>query len=344
MRAASLVRIICCLFIMAALPVMAAGQRVFIVYSYHPGYFWQQDEERGIKKALSDMDITYGSYALDSKKHQTREWLDRQVGICLKRIKLFQPDVIMTCDDNASKTIGKTFLGQETPVVFLGLNGEPEDYGLVEPGKRQRPGGNITGVLERHYYQDATALLQSILLANKRKVDKLDILTDDSATSAALLQFLKGAHWKTPWEQVFLTPQATFSHYKKQFLAINQPGHAVFIYNLETFKDNAGQNVSDEKVIAWTSRHLSVAAVAFHEHYLEKGAGLCGVVVSGKTQGCQAGLKVKQILKGMHAGDIPIDRPPKGTVILNVSVAERLGMKIPLEILLGADILYDVEK
>ena len=134
------------------LPVVAAaGQRVFIVYSYHPGYFWQQDEKLGIKKALGGMDLVFDHYNLDSKRHQEKGWLEEQVKICLERIKAFKPDVIAACDDNAVKTVGRAFFKRQTPVVFLGLNGEPEDYGLVEPGQRLRPGHNITGVLERHY-------------------------------------------------------------------------------------------------------------------------------------------------------------------------------------------------
>lgn len=334
-----------CLVLLLLMPAMAAaGQRVFIVYSYHPDYFWQQDEEQGIKKALKGMEITFGSYCLDSKRHQAREWLDQQVKICLEKIKVFQPDVIITCDDNATKTIGKAFFKQKIPVVFLGLNGEPEAYGLVEPGKRQHPGANITGVLERHYYQDATTLFQTILLANDLKVENLDIITDDSYTSTTLLKFLREVAWKTPWKRVFLPRAKTFSQYKEQILGVSKTGHAAFIYNLETLKDAAGNNVPDTEVLAWTSKHLSIPAVAFHEYYLEKGAALCGVVVSGRTQGYHAGLKVKQILGGVSAGEIPMDRPPKGTVILNISVAERLGIKIPLEILLGADIVYDAEK
>ncbi|MEA2110279.1 MAG: ABC transporter substrate binding protein [Pseudomonadota bacterium] len=321
----------------------AAGQRVFIVYSYHPDYFWQQDEEQGIKKALSGMDVTFDSYCLDSKKHQGQEWLAQQVKICLEKIEGFQPDVIITCDDNAAKTIGRIFFKQKIPVVFLGLNGEPEAYGLVESGRRQHPGANITGVLERHYYHDATVLLQTILLANNLKVKKLDIITDDSSTSTILLKSLRQEAWKTPWELAFLPQAKTFTQYKEQILGVNQPGHAAFIYNLETLKNN-DNHVPDMDVLAWTSKYLAIPAVAFHEYYLKKGAALCGVVVSGRTQGYHAGLKVKQILGGVSAGEIPIDRPPKGTVVLNISVAERLGVKIPLEILLSADIVYDAEK
>ncbi|NIA19202.1 MAG: hypothetical protein GWP07_02050 [Xanthomonadaceae bacterium] len=322
----------------------AAGQRVFTVYSYHPDYFWQQAENRGIKKALSGMEVTFGSYCLDSKRHQGKEWLDRQVKICLEKIKVFQPEVIITCDDNATKTIGRVFFKQKIPVVFLGLNGEPETYGLVEPGRRQHPGANITGVLERHYYREAVVLLQTILLANNLKVKKLAIITDDSYTSTILLKYFREESWETPWERVFLPQAKTFTQYKEQILGVNQTGHAAFIYNLETLKDAAGHDIPDMDVVAWTSKHLAIPAVAFHECYLEKGAALCGVVVSGRTQGYYAGLKVKQILGGVSAGEIPMDRPPKGTVVLNVSVAQRLGIKIPLEILLGANIIYDAEK
>jgi len=340
-----LIRVLCCLVVLLMQPVMAAaGQRVFIVYSYHPGYFWQQDEERGIREALKGMDLVFASYCLDSKRHQEKSWLEQQVKICLEKIKAFQPDVIVTCDDNATRSIGRAFFKRKTPVVFLGLNGEPEDYGLVEAGRRLHPGGNVTGVLERHYYRDAAALLQTILLANNVKVEKLDVITDDSYTSQTLIKCLRKKSWKTPWDRVFLPPAKTFSLYKKQITEINRAGHAVCIYNLETIKDAAGHYVPNTDIISWTSQHLVMPAVAFHAMYLERGAALCGVVVSGSVQGYHAGLKVRQILRGAEAGDVAIDQPPKGTVIVNVSVAKRLGIKIPLEILLSADIVYEAGK
>ncbi len=338
-------RIFCCLIILFLLPVMAAAsQRVFIVYSYHPDYFWQQDEERGIRDALKGMDVLFNRYCLDSKRHQEEDWLKQQVKICLEKIKAFEPDVIVTCDDNATRIVGKAFIQLKTPVVFLGLNGEPEDYGLVEAGKRSHPGGNITGVLERHYYRDAAALLQTILLANNVAIKTLDVVTDDSYTSRTLIKYLRKESWKIPWKRVFLPPVKTFSQYKDQIMEINRAGHAVYIYNLETIKDAAGRHVSNKDIISWTSQHLVMPAVAFHAMYLKRGAALCGVVVSGRTQGYYAGLKVRKILKGAAAGDLPMDQPPKGTVIVNVSVARRLGIKIPLEILLSADIVYGAGK
>ena len=117
-----LIRVLCCLVVLLMQPVMAAaGQRVFIVYSYHPGYFWQQDEEQGIKQALKGMDVTFSRYCLDSKRNQKKSWLEDQVKICLERLKAFQPDVIVTCDDNAARTIGRVFSQRRTPAVFLGM-------------------------------------------------------------------------------------------------------------------------------------------------------------------------------------------------------------------------------
>ncbi|MBN2333611.1 MAG: hypothetical protein JXO49_05410 [Deltaproteobacteria bacterium] len=318
----------------------SAAQRVYIVYSYHPDYFWQQGEEQGIAEALAGMDIIYGSFCLDTKRHQSEAWLDRKVAECLADIASFRPDIIVTCDDNAIKTIAAHFHHQDIPVVFLGINTEPEEYGLVASGNRQAPGGNVTGVLERHYYEHTTALLQTILLANDFKTTTLNIITDDSYTSTKLIDFLKKAPWETPWEKVFHPQIGTFSGYRELIDEINHPDQVVFIYNLESIKAK-GHHVSNHKLLSWTRDHLQIPAVAFHPPYLEMGAALCGVVVTGRTQGYYAGLKAQQILQGTPAGRIPIDRPPKGTVVLNISTAKRLGIKIPLTVLLGADIVYD---
>ena len=231
----------------------AAGMsacRVFIVCSYHPGYFWQADEIEGIKAALDGLDIIYDIYYLDSKFHQDEVWLRKKAEVCLQKIKRFKPDLVFTCDDNATKTVAKHFLRHDLPIVFLGLNGEPEEYGLVKPGHRRHPGFNVTGILERHYYQDATYLLQTILLANNLQEKFLYLLTDNSFTSTKLFDFLKREKWETPWKKKFLRQVETFAQYKRIFRQINHPGNVIFFYNLETLVDQKGNYVDVNKIIA----------------------------------------------------------------------------------------------
>lgn len=52
----------------------------------------------------------------------------------------------MLFDDNACELVGKKYINKTLPLVFCGMNGEPENYGF--------PAENITGVVERHHLRE----------------------------------------------------------------------------------------------------------------------------------------------------------------------------------------------
>ena len=67
----------------------------------------------------------------------------------MKEIQAFSPDVVVTLDDNAFRTVAMALAGSKTPVVFSGLNRMPETYESNPPwlASRDAPGSNITGVI-----------------------------------------------------------------------------------------------------------------------------------------------------------------------------------------------------
>ena len=69
---------------------------------------------------------------------------------------------------------------------------------------------------------------------------------------------------------------------------------------------------------------LTVGVVDFA---IEDGV-LCGVVESGEEHGFEAAQISKRILEGKKAGDFPIKTAKKGSVMLNMKTAEKLGIGI----------------
>ena len=319
----------------------AEPRRVFIVNSYNPEYFWSARQAQGIKDALEGVDAVYEEFFMDTKRHPGAEWLEEKARECMERIRAFRPDIVFTGDDNATRTVGRRLVGSGIPVVFYGLNADPEAYGLVEPGRRSRPGGNVTGVLERHFFTDAARLLQTVCKANGITVEKLHLITDDTYTSRKLFEYLRGIRWDVGMEVVFHPQIGTFARYRDELRRINRPNNAVFLYNLMGIRMEDGSRLRDREILKWTRDTLRIPTVAFHEEYIREGA-LLGIPVSGYSQAFQAGLKGRMVLAGIPPGEIPIDAPDRGKVIVNGTTLRRLGLKVPLSILLGADVYqYD---
>ncbi len=321
----------------AAVGVRAQPRRIFIVNSYNPEYFWSARQAQGIKDALEGIDAVYQEFFMDTKRHPGDEWLADKERECLERIRAFRPDIVFTGDDNATRTVGKRLMGSGIPVVFYGLNADPEAYGLVEAGRRKRPGGNVTGVLERHFFTDAARLLQTVCEANGVTIEKLHLITDDTHTSRKLFEFLRGIRWDVGMEVVFHPHIRTFAEYRDELRRINRPKNAAFLYNLMGIRMEDGSRLRDRDILRWTRNTLRIPTVAFHEEYIREGA-LLGIPVSGYSQAFQAGLKGRMILAGTPPGEIPIDAPDRGKVVVNTTTLRRLGLKVPLSILLGAEV------
>ncbi len=311
--------------------------RIFMVNSYHPEYFWSAQQSQGIMDALSGLRVVSHEYFMDSKRHPEEEWLAQQKEICLAEIAAFKPDLIFTGDDNATRTIATHFLGQSLPVVFYGVNAEPESYGLVTSSQRQAPGGNVTGVLERHFFNLATYKLEALCHVNNISFTKLYLLTDDSYTSIKLFELLRSEKWEFEVERVFLPPVGGFAQYQSLIDKLNHSGNALFVYNLQTIKGVDGRAVDYREILAWTRSRLKIPSITFHQKYVEEGL-MFGLLVSGYNQAFYAALKARKILLGTPPGEVSIEAPPQGAAALNKTTTRRLGFKVPLDLLFGAEI------
>ena len=126
--------------VVAALPSEAAAKKCLFVSSYHRGYAWSDGVERGLRDALQGhCDIR--QFDMDTKRHKSEED-KRQAALAAKEIiETWQPDVVITADDNAAKyLIAPYYKNHELPFVFCGVNWTADEYGF--------PYDNVTGMIE----------------------------------------------------------------------------------------------------------------------------------------------------------------------------------------------------
>ena len=143
------------LLLSASHPIYARPQkhRILYVNSYHRGYQWSDDIEKGLLKALSirikpdgsfnpsESNVDLRIFRMDTKINRS-EAFKRKAALAAKGlIEHYRPDLIICSDDNAAKyLIVPYYINSAFPVVFCGLNWDASVYGF--------PARNVTGMVE----------------------------------------------------------------------------------------------------------------------------------------------------------------------------------------------------
>lgn len=121
-------------------PQTTLANKCLYVSSYHQGYAWSDGVERGLRSVLEGK-CEIRQYDMDTKRNKTDEYKLAK-GLEVKQlIEDWQPDIVITADDNAAKyVIQPYFKDHEIPFVFCGINWTAAEYGF--------PYSNVTGMVE----------------------------------------------------------------------------------------------------------------------------------------------------------------------------------------------------
>src|SRR5712671_4812700 len=88
------------------------------------------------------------------------------------------------------------------------------------------------------------------------------------------------------------------------------------------------------KLLALRSQHRLPSAYQFREYAAEGGVMSCGPAADAYRQ---VALYVGRILKGEKPADLPVMRPTKFELIINLNTAKALGLTVSLLLLAQAD-------
>ncbi len=122
------------------LPQVASAAKCLFISSYHQGYKWSDGVERGIRATIGDQ-CELKQFDMDTKRNKQPHHIQQKALEAKTLIDIWQPDVVITADDNAAKYIIKPFYKDHTiPFVFCGINWTVHEYGF--------PYQNVTGMIE----------------------------------------------------------------------------------------------------------------------------------------------------------------------------------------------------
>ncbi len=326
-------------------PLMAEPPpyHVFILHSYEADHVCGEPQHKGVVSALRDAGYREGenlnieAYHMDTKRKNNTEALIREQAAAAKRaIHRFAPDLLVTLDDNAFRTVALPLAGTDLPIVFSGMNGQPEDYNRRRPfmASRKAPGGNITGVYEKLHIADAIRVHSKLFPG----ASALRIYTDPSPTGQAIARQvraeLEGETLPWRWD---LRRVETWEDYTDEILAANRAGDVGGIYPAALLlKDRAGGTRTAPEILAWTAAQSKKPEIALNYAFTRMGL-FGGAAVDFFAMGREAGEMAARILEGASPGDIPIREAERYALVFNLKRAEALGVDIPSDVLMAAD-------
>jgi len=321
-------------------------KKVFIVSSYEPGQACGQPQADGIilaleKKGFQDgrnLQVQY--FFMDTLRTYTEpEQIEERGRVALEHIQAFAPDLVITIDDNAASTVMLPLAGGTIPVVFSGMNRQPEYYLQTQKfmETRDNPGGAVTGVYEKLYLAKALEVMHAIT-----GLRKVVFIYDSSPTGDAFrIQIDKemaGTSSPVPLEYYQVK---TFEELKEKIKAINLDPDVGAIYPvLNTLKTTDNKNITNREIFTWLFANSAKPEMASNYFYSQMGM-FGGAAVDFKSMGEEAGFKAAAILAGIPAGEIPITDANGQALVFNLERARQLGITIPMDILSAADVLYD---
>lgn len=122
------------------IPKAATAAKCLFISSYHQGYKWSDGVERGVRTTIGNH-CELRQFNMDTKRNKDQSSIEQKALEAKTLIEAWQPDVVITADDNAAKYIIKPFYkDHDIPFVFCGINWTVKEYGF--------PYQNVTGMIE----------------------------------------------------------------------------------------------------------------------------------------------------------------------------------------------------
>ncbi|HEB50920.1 MAG TPA: hypothetical protein ENI89_09950 [Desulfobulbus sp.] len=337
---------------LAVLPPAGPGRAgrlplVLVVHSYDPGNLASEPEDKGLVQGLARHGFIDGKsvdirrFYMDTKrKYTSPEQIRARGREALKLVASLRPDVVVTMDDNAIRTVMMPLVDTDIPVVFSGMNNQPELYNRSREfmDSREQPGHNVTGVHERLYIDKSLQLMKEIVPGLKRVV----FIVDDSPTGYAIKRQIQEELFNNETDILYSIWQAeSFAQYKRFILRINSdPGIGAYYPVAVRLPAADGSMVTGEDLFRWTLRHGRKPGMAVN-YVVSRMGILGGVSVNFVSMGEQTADKVAGILRGTPAGEIRIEDTADYAIVFNMARARQLGIAIPTDLLAAADEVYE---
>nr|MBF0223410.1 hypothetical protein [Desulfobulbaceae bacterium] len=289
---------------------LKSKKKVLLVSSYHLEYSWTS----GITDAiLRKFDATIDAEGridntgskvvveiinMDTKRNPAVESIQQAALLVKNYIEKWQPDLVITTDDNAAKyVIVPYFKNSSLPFVFCGVNWDASEYGF--------PVANVTGMIE--------VQLVDQIIANLSKFAKGDRIA-----------FLKGDDFSARKEAVFFEQRfnlklikkfvTSFDEWQKQYQLLQNEADIILVGNTISIPD-----WDHDKALQLVHQVTEVPTGNWDEFM--KQFSLLTLATKAEEQGEWAAETSLRILNGISPSKIPIVKNHIAKIYLNLKLA-----------------------
>ncbi|WP_022665567.1 ABC transporter substrate-binding protein [Desulfospira joergensenii] len=297
-------------------------QKVLYIDSYHQGYKWSDDIEKGLFKSLgiplnpdkspySPPRIQIKIFHMNTKINTGEDFKKKSALKAKNLIETWQPDLVVASDDNAAKyLIAPFYKNSALPFVFCGLNWGASEYGFPTP--------NITGMVEISPYIETIGLLRKFSrgprmgiigadgFSNRKELVHLKKIADIHNSDIRLISDFKS------WKAAYLE----FQDRVDMLIWISPIGIS-------------GWNKKEAEEFILKNTKIVTGGVADNNISY----ALLGRTKIAEEQGWWAGKTALKILNGTPPSAIPLATNQHSKLYLNMELAKRLGILFPVELI-----------
>jgi putative tryptophan/tyrosine transport system substrate-binding protein len=211
------------------------------------------------------------------------------------------------------------------PIVFV-TGGDPVQLGLV--ASLNRPGGNLTGVtmLAAELEAKRIGLLHELV----PEARAIGLLVDPNAPIAAYQVQEVQAAGHNIGVPIRVVSAASERDFEAAFAAISREGTGALMVAASSYF-----NIYHDRLVALAARHRLPTIFELRE--ITEAGGLMSYAPSVTGMYHQLGVYVGRVLKGERPAELPVQRPTRFELVINLKTARALGLEVPATLLARAD-------
>ncbi|MEZ4524816.1 MAG: ABC transporter substrate binding protein [Desulfobacterales bacterium] len=299
--------------------------KVLAVFSYEEDFLWDTEVRKGVDAVLAQgCDIKY--FYMDTYKNLQGGEQKAQEAYAL--YQEFQPDGVIASDDNAQTMFVIPYLKDKvkTPVIFCGVNEDPEKYGY--------PSSNVSGVVEHFLIDESVSLAKQLMPS----IATFGFIMKESSTSKAIFKQIQSESDNYAAKFVSFKEPASLKETAEMAEELRKNCDVLFVSSFAGIPDENGNPATDMDAFAVVQKAFGKPILGHNIYHVKVGA-LCGVSQSGAEQGETAAQLLLKAMQGTPISEIPITRNHQGMRMINVTVLKELGITPRPIVLQGAELV-----